>query len=124
MAGYLLIVADREALGWILTAKRMAFPSAGRREVRSLGVGDELFIYTTRGAFKNPTRDRGRIIGSARVASHVRKLRTTIRFGSREYPIGCNLQIGALAPFGQGVELAPLVEQLDAFHGAGDTARF
>jgi hypothetical protein len=62
-ATYLLVIGDREALGWILSAERMAFPDFRRAETRSLKSGDRLLIYTTRGCFKNPTRDRGRIIG-------------------------------------------------------------
>jgi hypothetical protein len=119
MTSYLMVIGDREALGWILTASRMAFPSESRPEVRCLAEGDELLIYTTRSAFKNPGRDRGRIIGTARVASEVVRLENPVVFDDREYPIGCDLKIGPLVPFGHGVELAPLIPQLQAFDGAG-----
>jgi hypothetical protein len=119
VASYLLVIGDREALGWIVTASRMAFPDARRSEVRSLKVGDELFIYTTRMAFRNPGRDRGRVIGTARVDSKVAELKRSVSFGGREYPVGCNLDVGPLARFGHGVELAPLVPKLEAFAGAG-----
>jgi hypothetical protein len=98
----------------------MAFPTARRSEVRSLERGDELFIYTTRGAFKNPARDRGRVIGTARVDSEVAELEHSVSFGGRDYPVGCKLELGPLARFGGGVELAPLVPELDAFAGAGN----
>jgi hypothetical protein len=120
MASYLLIIADREALGWIVSARRMAFRNAARSEVRSLKNGDELFLYTTRRAFKNPSRDRGRIIGTAYVKSEVVRLRHPVSFGGREYPVGCTLGVGPLARFGSGVELPPLVPELEAFAGAGD----
>jgi hypothetical protein len=119
VTSYLLVIGDREALGWILSASRTAFPSAGRSEVRSLKDGDELFLYTTRGAFKNPTRDRGRVIGTARVDSKVAQLEHPVCFGDREFPVGCELKIGPLARFGQGVELAPLVPRLETFANAG-----
>ncbi|MAS04593.1 MAG: hypothetical protein CL534_07855 [Ahrensia sp.] len=119
MTSYLLIIANREALGWILTEGRMAFPNERRAEVRSLKAGDELFLYTTRGAFKKPARDRGRIIGTARVASQVVRLEEAVAFDNREYPVGCKLEIGPLAPFGHGVELAPLIPQLSTFDGVG-----
>ncbi|MFD7308552.1 hypothetical protein [Promicromonospora sp. NPDC059942] len=115
MASYLLIVGDRDALGWILTESRTAFPSAGRTEVATLAKDDSLFLYTTRGCFKNPTRDRGRVIGTARVASDVRRLDKAVRFGERDFPVGCDLEIGPLAKFGEGVELQPLVESLETF---------
>jgi hypothetical protein len=120
MPSYLLVIGDREALGWILSTGRMAFPSARRAEVAALQQGHELFLYTTRGAFKNPTRDRGRGIGTAQVTSPVRRLEEPVRFGEREYPIGCDLAIGPLAPFGSGLELAPLVPSLSAFDGVRD----
>lgn len=119
MTAYLLMISDREALGWILTASRMAFPSVHRLEVAALEPGDELFLYTTRGAFKNPTRDRGRIIGTAEVVGPVEQLDKSIRFADREFPVGCPLKIGSLAPFGAGVELRPLVNSLKVFEGTG-----
>lgn len=119
VTAYLLIIGDREALGWILTAGRMAFPSASRPEVRSLAVGDELFLYTTRNAFKNPSLHRGRIIGTAHVASPVARLKEPVCFGERQYPIGCLIEVGPIIPFGHGVEIAPLVPQLEAFDGLG-----
>jgi hypothetical protein len=115
MASYLLIIGDREALGWILTESRTAFPSAGRSEVATVTEGDELFLYTTRGCFKNPTRDRGRVIGTATVAGPVKHLAEPARFGDRDFPVGCDLEVGRLAGFGEGIALQPLVEHLDAF---------
>ncbi|MDO8147498.1 hypothetical protein Q6350_03550 [Isoptericola sp. b515] len=119
MTSSLLVIGDREALGWILTESRTAFPAARRAEVANLAPGDEVFLYTTRGAFKNPTRDRGRVIGAARVAGAVSDLDPPIRFGPREFPWGCDLEIGPVAPFGHGVELAPLVGRLEAFSSLG-----
>jgi hypothetical protein len=120
VTSFLMVIGDREALGWILTASRMAFRSAGRREVRSLEIGDELLIYTTRSAFRNPTRDRGRVIGTAHAASKVAPLDNPVRFDGRDYPVGCDLEIGQLAPFGHGVELAPLIPRLQTFNRAND----
>jgi hypothetical protein len=83
MSTFLLIIGDREALGWILDARRTAFSGAHRSEVRSLNLGDELMLYTTRRAFKNPNRDRGRVIGIARVTSEVTQLNQPVLFGGR-----------------------------------------
>jgi hypothetical protein len=81
----------------------------------ALRPNDLLLLYTTRGCFRNPTRDRGRVIGEARVAGTVESLDEPVRFDKREYPTGCGLVLDLLAPLGQGVELAPLVPQLTAF---------
>jgi hypothetical protein len=112
---YLLILGDRQAIAWVLREQRMAFPTTSRAEVNRLAVGDELLIYTTRGAYRNPTRDRGRVIGMATVASAVEELDTPVEFGGREFPRGCEIAVESLTPWGEGVELQPLVERLAAF---------
>lgn len=114
-AAHLLVIGERQALAWILTEQRMAFPPSRAAEAMALRPDDPLLLYTTRGCFHNPTRDRGRVIGEARVAGTVERLETPVRFDDREYPTGCGLVLDLLSPLGQGVELAPLVPQLAAF---------
>ncbi|RSN51512.1 hypothetical protein [Actinomadura sp. WAC 06369] len=115
---YLLILGDREPIAWVLSEHRTAFPATSRAEVDRLAEGDELFVYATRGAFRNPTRDRGRVIARAVVASPVAVLDEPVTFGDRAFPRGCDLRIDSLAPWGEGVELRPLVERLAAFPDA------
>lgn len=93
----------------------MAFAPNRRREAEALEVGDRLLLYTTRGCFRNPTRDRGRVMGLATVSTPVVSLRVPVAFGDREFPYGCELKIEHLAPFGQGVVIADLVEDLQLF---------
>lgn len=115
MKTYLLPIADREPLAWILAEQRTAFPPWRIREAEELMPGDRLLLYTTRGCFHNPTRDRGRIIGSATVTARSSKLRRPVRFGDREYTVGVPFTIERLAPYREGVELAPLVNSLASF---------
>ncbi|WP_339155517.1 hypothetical protein [Actinomadura luteofluorescens] len=112
---YLLILAERQAIAWVLEKQRMAFPRTGRPQVAQLAVGDELLVYTARSAFKNASRDRGRVIGPAVVTSSVVELDEPVVIADREFPRGCGLRIESLAPFRAGLELRPLVEQLAAF---------
>lgn len=119
MAAYLLILGDREALGWVLRTSAMAFPNMRRSEIDALSPGDHLFSYTTRGCFRNPGRDRGRVIGLATVASRVTPLSNPVHFAGREFARGCAIAHESLAPFGSGVELAPLIDELDAFLDSG-----
>lgn len=114
-SSYLLILGDRQAIAWVLREQRMAFPPTSRPEITQVRPGDELLIYTTRGAYRNPTRDRGRVVGRARVTSEVRRLDEPVRIAGRDYPTGCDLRIDRLAPWGSGVELQPLVARLGAF---------
>jgi hypothetical protein len=112
---YLLVIGDATPLAWVLTEQRMAFPAIRKSQAAALDIGDELLIYTTRICFHNPTRDRGRVIGLARVSSDVRDLTEPVIFGERRYTSGCTLDIQGVAALHDGVELRPLVPQLHAF---------
>jgi hypothetical protein len=105
---FLLVIADREPLAWILTDERMAFS----RGNSALAEDDRLFLYATRGCFRNPGRDRGRVIGEAVVTSSVRLLPMPVVFGGRKFPFGCNLQISGLAARDAGPELRDMVGRL------------
>jgi hypothetical protein len=115
VADYLLPIADREPLAWIIAHQRTAVGLHRRREAEALRSGDQVFLYTTRGCFRNPTRDRGRVIGAALVRGRAREVSTPKRFADREYPIEIDLRIMSLALRGAGVELAPLVAHLESF---------
>jgi hypothetical protein len=116
---YLLVIGDAAPLAWVLEEQRMAFPALRRSQAAALEISDELFIYTTRGCFHNPTRDRGRVMGLALVRSDVHDLAEPVVFGDRRYTSGCTLQIQGVAPLRCGVELRPLVPQLHAFPDVG-----
>jgi hypothetical protein len=115
VSAYLLPIADREPLVWIVAAQRTAFATHRARDAARLQAGDRLFLYTARGCFHNPTRDRGRVAGLATVRAEPAPLAEPVRFGEREYALGLDLAIDVLAPPRGGVELAPLVPELDSF---------
>lgn len=119
-AAYLLVLSEREAIRWVLTTGQMAFPSTPRREVAALRRDDELFLLSTRGAFHNPTRDRTRVIGTATVTTSVVRLDDVIELTGRTFESGCSIAVTALAPYLEGVELAPLAAELDAFRGTAN----
>ncbi|HEY8532990.1 MAG TPA: hypothetical protein VIL44_03820 [Micromonospora sp.] len=112
---YLVILGDRDAIAWVLREQRMAFPATPRAEVAALAAGDRLFLYATRGAWRNPTRDRGRIIGTATARSAARTLDTPVEINGRRFVSGCELEIDGVVPYPGGLELQPLVTQLAAF---------
>jgi hypothetical protein len=93
----------------------MAFTVSRAEMAYTLQPGDRLFLYTSRGCFHNPTRDRGRVVGEARVRSPVVELRKAVHVAGREFALACDLEIRSLAPLGKGLELAPLVPRLRAF---------
>jgi hypothetical protein len=116
MQSFLLPISDREPLEWILREQRTAFPAYRRAEATKLEAGDSLFLYTTRGCFRNPTRDRGRVVGVASVAQPAKDLAEPVSFGGREFSIGVEFRIDALLPRDRGVGLGPLIPKLrDSF---------
>ena len=120
-ASYLAVIGEREALAWVLRTNCMAFPGTKRPEIDSLSVGDELFLMTTRSCFHNPSSDSSRVIGTASVASPVRPLDDIVELAGRQFPRGCGINMQTLTPYRTGVELAPLVTELEAFAGATST---
>ena len=112
---YLLLLADREPLTWVLTAEQMAFPAGRARLAGQLAKQDRLFLYTTRGCFHNPTKDRGRIIGEATVTSTARTLDEPVVFGDHVFPLGCAINITGLVARDYGPELATLVARMHLF---------
>ncbi len=80
-----------------------------------LEVGDQVLLYTTRGVFRNPPRDLGRVVGTAVITSPVVPLGSQRQIAGRVYTSGCELRITGLAPPGDGVVLADFVERLEVF---------
>ncbi|MFI6899610.1 hypothetical protein ACIBKY_00035 [Nonomuraea sp. NPDC050394] len=117
-SSFMAILGDREALGWVLREQKMAFGPERWRLWRSLKQGDALALYTTRQCFRNPTRDRGRVIASAIIASPLQELEMPIEFRKRPYNFYCDLKIDQLAPWGQGPELVTMVSELKTFPSA------
>jgi hypothetical protein len=112
----LLLISDREPLAWLLMTGRFAVPSTRGASVPP--VGSTLFLYTTRGCYRNPGRDRGRIIGVANVTEGVEHLAESVEFRGRQFTEGFAVEIQGIAPYGEGVELAPLAGHLHALPDA------
>jgi hypothetical protein len=107
-----MVVATSTGLSYVLRERKMAFPPT--RQVR-LEVGDQLLLYTTRSVFGNPTRDRGRVIGTAVVTSPIRPLQTQLVIAERAYTTGCDLRLTGLATLGEGLTLTDIAKDLMVF---------
>ncbi|MEE6261171.1 hypothetical protein [Plantactinospora sonchi] len=114
-SAYLVVLGERDAIRWVLAEQRMAFPATQRTEVTALTPDDRLLLYATRGAWHNPTRDRGRLIGTATVTGPVRRLDPPVEIAERAFHSGCRLAIDGVVPYPGGLELQPLVTRLAAF---------
>lgn len=111
---HLAVLGEREGIVWVLRNQRIAFPApryASRRP--ELRKGDIVYLYTTRGAFRNPTRDQGRVVGRAVVTRGTEVLTEPVVLADREFPYEARIRVGALAPFGAGVPLRDYVARLE-----------
>ena len=86
---------------------------------RVLTTGDELFLLTTRGCWHNPTRDRTRVIGRARVATGVETYARPVSIAGRDFTRGCGIDVDLLALCGQ-VDAKAVVGNRRAVHGHED----
>jgi len=110
---FLLILGDADGLAYVLREHRMAFTPKRRIP---LARGDIVFLYTTRGIFRNPGAGRGLIIGRAEIISDIVKFESGLRIADRFYASGCHLAITGLVPLGEGLELRQIVDELETFH--------
>ncbi|GAA2555620.1 hypothetical protein GCM10010398_49370 [Streptomyces fimbriatus] len=99
----------------MVTEQRTAFPPGRVRTARTLQEGDGAFLWTTRGCFRNPTRDLGRVTARASVAGPVRTLGEPVVFGDRSSTEGRRLEVSGPTPFRDGPVLRDLVPRLSAF---------
>lgn len=124
MAQYLLVIGNKAALAWVLREQQMAFPDFKRHEIRALGPGDSLFLYTTRGCFGDPNSGRSRVIAVGEATSAVTELRVPVTIGDRTYPYGCGVKFDRATTRGEGVEIGGIRPELDLFDGVGQNWSF
>lgn len=113
---HLAVISDRAALVWVLENQRIAFPRPRYHHIfPALASGDVLYLYTTRGCYKNPTRDRGLVIGAASVTGALVTADNALRVGDRELPLEAPVELQCLAPVGEGIDLASEVNRMSSF---------
>lgn len=104
---WMIVLGDRDAIAWVLSHQQMAVTS---RVAALPGVGDPVALYTTRGAFKNPTRDRAQVIGLGTVVQA--PVVKDITIAGRTYAKSFGLRFDLLAELRQGLPFEPLVPKL------------
>lgn len=103
---YLLVISDREPLAWLVSEQRFALPASWAG--RAPEAGDRLLLYTTRGCYRNPGRDRGLVMGTATVTTDPSDLSPPVQFRGREFTVGFGVRIDGLVRPHEGLELGPL----------------
>lgn len=108
----IFVVGSRVALEFILDNEVMAFRAAVKTELLTEGM--KFAIYTTRGAYGNPSKDRSQILALGRLVSGVTDHPHSI--GHELFPRSCQLRIEARLPWRNGLLFEPLIDEL-AFVG-------
>ncbi len=105
---WMIVLGDRDAISWVVASRRMAF----REHVptNELRVGDQVLLYSTRGAFKNPTRDEPQIFAAGFFASRVEHSRVAV--AGETFTKWCRLEITHLLPPREGIGFRPFVPRL------------
>ncbi|WP_395111270.1 hypothetical protein [Actinomadura sp. SCN-SB] len=114
-SNFLLVLGDREGLLWVLRERRMAFAPQRTRIVDQLKANDRLVLYLTRGCFRNPSRDRGRVVGTAELTGSLSELKPPMEIGGRIFTRSCPISLDEITPWGKGPELATLAPRLETF---------
>ncbi|SEC38732.1 hypothetical protein SAMN04489844_2202 [Nocardioides exalbidus] len=113
---HLIVLGDRRGIGWVLDNETVAFPEQRYKNTFPNFVrGDVIYLYATRGAFHNPTRDKGRIFARAVVRGPVERTKAPLTFRDRVHPLLMPVSVERLAPALEGVDLADLVPRMTSF---------
>ncbi|SCG36082.1 hypothetical protein GA0070619_0287 [Micromonospora zamorensis] len=113
---YLAILSEREAIRWVLTNNKLAFTSAAsHKEAKALKPMDEMFLYVTRGAWHNPKRHRGQIVGYASATSRQLQFAEPLWIQGRVFLTYVDIRVERLVGLHQGLDLQPLAKELEAF---------
>lgn len=114
-SSFIVILNEREAIRWVLTHHQIAFTAAAaRREARALKPGDELFLYITRGAWHNPTRHRGQIVGSATLTTNVSAFDRPLEIARHQFITYAGIRITHLTKLQHGLDLSETAHELEA----------
>src|SRR4051812_46290499 len=111
---WLIVIGKSEALEWIIEHSRMAFRDAVRTD--EIQPGDWFALYTSRGAYGNPTKDESQLIGRGRVTSRIR--RGAVEFAGETFAKSCSVALDEILPLRNGIAFKPLIPQLKFVGGS------
>jgi hypothetical protein len=110
--GWLVVLAEKEAIRWVLDNGRMAFSEGLCSRAAAMDEGDPIVLSVARGAYHNPTRDQSHILGIARAASRTRRLRTPLELAGRSFSCVLDLSFDLILEERVGTPFKPLVSNL------------
>ncbi len=106
---WLIVIGDAKSLKWVIENGRMGFRSTVK--AADIKQSDPFIIYTSRGAYGNPTKDESQIAAEGRFSTSVINEEVTI--GDETFPKSCAVKFSVVLPPRKGVTFRPLVSQLD-----------
>lgn len=112
MTFWIWVFGDIDGLRWVLERNRMAFPEHAAGRARRIAAGDSAVLYTTRGAYSNPTRDRSRLQSIVDVVGEANH-HEPVEIAGREVTWSCPIQPRVVLEERQGPEVAPLAAELE-----------
>jgi hypothetical protein len=104
---WMIILGDCDAIAWVLSNGRMA---VNGRVAALPDPGERVALYVTRGAYRNPTRDRAQIIGLAQVTEPPEISEVVV--AGRSYAKSFGLRFDDVAEPRAGLPFEPLVPRL------------
>ena len=111
------MIGDPTGLEWVTTRHRMAV----RENVRDMPrEGDGVLLYRSRGALRNPTRDKAQIIAVGTVSGPPHH--EVVEVGDREYARWFPIRFDALSLPRAGLDFGPFVSKLELTSDKAPTA--
>jgi hypothetical protein len=111
---WIAVLGHAAGLSWVLQHEKLAFAPERAREVRRLHSGDRVLLYAAQKAFAGQ-KGGGKLIAAGDATTDVEPLDEEVSIGGRTYALGAKLDIAGVAEYGEGVEVAPMVSQLEIF---------
>jgi hypothetical protein len=107
------VFGEIAALRWVIEHQQMLFADHQQRRLSTMRAGDRAVLYTSRGAFHNPTRDEARLVGLATVKARPSQPQSSTAFGVREFTWACPIDLDLMLPERTGASVRALVPELD-----------
>lgn len=106
------VFGEVAGLRWMAEQQRMAFPASAAAKAPWTREGDRAVLYTSRGAFHNPTPDEARLVGLVTVTGDCEPL-DGVEIAGREFTWACPISIELLVPERQDPSVRELTPRLE-----------
>ena len=113
--GYLVVLADANAITWVLENQLMAVTASRARQAANVQIGGDLFLYHTSKAYYDVGITRGAVFGLGTVRSVLAELPSPLSLAGRTLTHGFSITIQGLTTPGHAVDLSALAPRLKLF---------